>query len=205
MAIYRVTIFGHMETGEEWNTTWHVSKATGQAAVVSAAAVDAITTAWSGTNSPAGKLETYYSADLGVDGVRTDELDFSNKNVSQIIASLALVGVAADPLLPPNLAVGVSLRTDLPQKSGRGRNFLPSPVITTVAAQKIDTTVQTAIKNAWLAALNSMLADTCRVVIYNALNRTFQDVVSVDVGDVFDVQNRRRNQQTEVRVRSNLS
>jgi hypothetical protein len=142
---------------------------------------------------------------MGVDFVRVDELDNAGKNVSQIVTPLTLVGTSTDELLPPNVAVAASLRTDTPTKAGRGRNFLPSPVVTCVVDQKLDTTIQTAIKNAWLRALNSMNADDCRVVIWSRATSIPFDVVSVDVGDVFDVQNRRRNQQTEVRVRSNIT
>ncbi len=205
MAIYRVTFLGHMQTGEEWNTVWHVQAVTGQAAVVSATAADAMTAAWSGTTSPAGRLDAYYTADLGVDGVRVDELDGAGKNVSQFVTPLALVGTSTDELLPPNNAVAVSLRTDIPTKKGRGRNFLPSPVVTTVLSQLLTTAVQTAIKNAWLRALNHMLDNDFPVGIFHRDTVEWDQVVSLDVGDVFDTQNRRRNQQTETRVASNLS
>jgi hypothetical protein len=205
MAIYRVTIFGHMQTGEEWNTTWHVNKVSGEADQVATDGADAVTAAWSGVTSPTGRLDAYYSADLGVDGVRCDELDSSGLNVAQAVDTLALVGTSTDELLPPNVAVGVSLRTNSPTRFGRGRNFLPSPVVTTVLAQKLDTTVQTAIKNAWLRGLNHMSSASSPVVIFHRNNGGFDLVTAVDVGDVFDVQNDRRNQQVETRVRSALS
>lgn len=205
MTIYRVTIFGHMQTGEEWNTTWHVQATTGQGSTLATTAADAITAAWSGVTGPAGRLDAYYTADLGVDGVRVDELSLTGHNVEQHVVSLALVGTSTDELLPPNNAVAVSLRTNLPTKGGRGRNFLPSPVVTTVLNQLLDSTVQTAIKNAWLRALNHMLDNSFPVGIFHRNNVTWDEVVSTDVGDVFDTQERRRNQQTETRVRSNLS
>lgn len=205
MAIYRVTAFGHMVDGEEWNATWHINKVTGQAAVVSARAADAWTKMWSGTNSPVGNLEALYPASIGVDGVRCDELDDSGRNVSQVVTALALVGTSSDEALPASVAVAVSLRTDSPTKFGRGRFFLPSPVVTIMDSQKIASATVTTIKNAALAALNDMLDNACPVVIYHRNTTGFDQVVSVDVGDVPDVQNRRRNQTPETRVRSNLS
>jgi hypothetical protein len=206
MAIYRVTTFGHMQTGEQWNTTWHVQAVTGLGATIAATAADAVTEAWTGTSSPAGKLEDYYPASFGVDGVRVEELDGAGRhNVTQSIESLALVGVSTDELLPPNVAVAVSLRTDLPTKGGHGRNFLPGPVVTTVVNQLLDTAVQTALKNAWLRALNWMLDHAAPVGIFHRETVEWDQVVSVDVGDVFDEMTTRRNQLDEVRVRSNLS
>lgn len=206
MAIYRVTIEGHEQTGEQWNTTWHVQAVTGQGAVIAATAADAITAAWSGTTSPAGRLDAYYTADLGVDGVRVEELDGAGRhNVSQSIVPLTLVGTSTDELLPPNNAVAVSLRTDVPTKRGRGRNFLPGPVVTTVLAQVLDTAVQTAIKNAWLRGLNHMLDNAFPVGIFHRDTVEWDQVVTVDVGNVFDSMSSRRNSLDEIRVASNLS
>lgn len=205
MAIYRVTMEGHEETLEQWNTTWHVQAPTGQGATCATTAADAITAAWSGTSGPAGRLDAYYPALFGVDGVRVEELDSSGKNVTQDFVGLSLTGTSGDALLPPNVAVAISLRTALPTKAGRGRNFLPGPVVTTVAGQLLDSTVQTAIKNAWLRALNHMLDNSFPVGIYHRNTNGWDQVVSLDVGDVFDEMTTRRNQIDEVRVSSNLS
>lgn len=206
MTFYRGTIFGHMQADEEFNMTFHVRDVGGQAAAISADAATAVTEMWSGSHSPAGNLVTYYSADLGVDGVRIDELDSSGKNVAQATTGLALVGTSTDELLPPNVAVRISLRTDEPTKKGHGGFSLPSPVVTTSVAQKLDTTVQTAMKNAGLAFVNSLNAAGHQVVIYHHVRfeppDTGTDVTAVDVGDVFDSQRRRRNQIPETRVRS---
>jgi len=205
MAIYRVTIEGHMQTGEQWNNVWHVSGVTGAGSTVATTAADAITAAWSGTSSPTGRLDAYYNANLGVDAVRVEELDFLGRNVDQHIVTLALVGTSSDELLPPNSAVAVSLRTGIPTKAGRGRNFLASPVVTTVVNQLLATAVQTAIKNGWLRGLQHMKDNGFPVGIYHRPSNTWDEVITVDVGDVFDEMGTRRNQLDEVRVASNLS
>jgi len=204
MSIYRITFTGHMQTGETWETTWHVDVAGGQALDVANAAADAITAAWSGTTGPAGRLDAYYTADIGVDNVAAVELGSGNHGVDKKEASLALVGTSTDELLPPNCAVATSLRTNLPTKAGRGRNFLPSPVVTTVVNQLLATAVQTAIKNAWLRALTSMSDAGFPVGIFHRNTGGWDQVIGLDVGDVFDVQNRRRNQQEEIRVFSSV-
>lgn len=204
MSIYAITIKGHMQTGEEWNTTWHVDVAGGQALDVANAAADAITAAWSGTSGAAGRLDAYYTADLGVDSVAAVELGTDGHGVDKKVVPLALVGTSTDELLPPNNAVAVSLRTNLPTKGGRGRNFLPSVVVTAVVNQLLATAVQTAIKNAWLRALTSMSDAGFPVGIFHRVGGGWDQVISLDVGDVFDTQERRRNQQEEVRVASNV-
>lgn len=202
MSIYRITVTGHMQTGEQWDTTWHVDVAGGQALNVANAAADAITAAWSGTTGAAGKLEDYYTADLGVDSVQAVELGDGGHGVDKKVVDLALVGTSTDELLPPNCAVAISLRTNLPTKGGRGRNFLPSPVVTTVVNQLLATAVQTALKNAWLRALKHMSDAGFPVGIFHRSGGGWDQVISCDAGDVFDVQNRRRNQQEEIRVSS---
>jgi hypothetical protein len=205
MAFYRSTVFGHLENGETWNITLHLLDVGGVAATIAADVATAVTAMWSGTNSPAGNLHGIYKTTIGVDGVKVDELSALGKNVAQSITALSLVGTASDESLPPNVAIGVSLRTALPTKAGRGRFSLPSPVITTVVGQKIDTTVQTAVKNAALAYINSIRADGHTPVIYHRGFDAGDEVTQVDVGDIFDSQNPRRHQLIETRVRSNVT
>jgi len=205
MAFYRGTIFGHLEGGEIFNFTLHMRAVTGQAAVMSTDLASAVTAMWSGTNSPAGNLTALYAPEIGVDGVRVDELDSNGHNVSQGRDTLSLVGTGTGESLPPQNAVCVSLRTDLPTRGGRGRFYLPSPVVSTVLDQRLDSSAQTDIKNGALAMLNSLRSNTWTPVIYHRNANAADDIVSVDVGDVFDNQRRRRNQLVETRVSSNVT
>ena len=206
MAIYRNTFRGTLETGEEWNTTWHCSGVTGQAAVVNAAAVDAFTLMWNGSNTPAGNITGDIANEVTVDDVVTDELNDADRNVDQIVGTLGLAGTSSDASLPPHVAVAVSLRTLSPTKKGRGRFYLPPLVVTTVSAGLLASTPQTHCKNGALAALNHMASSSFPVVVFHRnTGGSFDLVTSVDVGNVFDVQSRRRNQIAEIRVRSNLS
>lgn len=194
-----------MVTGEQWDNVWHVQGLTGQGDTVATTAADAITAAWSGVTGPAGRLDAYYPATIGVDAVRVEELDGSGKNLDQHIVTLALVGTSGDEALPPNSAVAVSLRTGIPKRSGRGRNFLASPVVSTVISQLLDTAVQTALKNGWLRALQHMKDNDFPVGIFHRDTVEWDQVIGLDVGDVFDEMGTRRNQLDEVRVASNLS
>jgi len=204
MAFYRSTVFGHLEGGETFNFTMHHDAVTGLAAVIATAVADGVTLMWSGTNSPAGNITALYPAAIGVDGVRTDELDFNNRNVSQGVVGLSLVGTGTTEPLPPQNAIAVSLRTDLPTRAGRGRFYLPSPIVDTVVSQRLDSTAQTDVLNGALAMIQHVNGLGYQVVVYHRNSRSADTVTSIDVGDVFDNQRRRRNQLVETRVRHSV-
>jgi len=206
MAHYRGTVQGHLEGGEVFNFTMHFSAVTGQAAAMATDLADAVTLMWSGTNTPAGNITALYPAAIGVDGVVVDELSpATGVNVSQGRASLALVGTGTGEALPPQNAIVVSLRTNTPTRAGRGRFYLPSPVVSTVVDQRLDSSAQTDILNGALAMLNHMNGLSWQPEIYHRTTITGTDVVSLDVGDVFDNQRRRRNKLVETRVRHDLA
>lgn len=205
MAFYRGTVKGHLEGGEIFNFTMHFSGVTGQAATGATDLADAVTLMWNGTNTPAGNITALYPAAIGVDSVVMDELDSSGHNVSQGREALALVGTGTDEPLPPQNAVVVSLRTDVPTRAGRGRFFLPSPVVTTVLDQRLDSAAQGDILHGALAMLNHMNGGTLNPVVYHRFDPTVTPIVSIDVGDVFDTQRRRRNKLVETRVSATLT
>jgi hypothetical protein len=205
MAFYRGTVKGHLEGGEIFNFTMHFSAPIDQAATGAAELADAVTLMWNGTNSPAGNITALYPAAIGVDSVVMDELNDSGRNVSQGRTPLALVGTGTDEPLPPQCAMVVSLRSNTPTRSGRGRFYLPSPVVTTVIDQRLDSAAQTDVLNGALAMLNHMAGLDFTPVIYHRFDPTVTEVVSIDVGDVFDTQRRRRNKLVETRVSHNLS
>ena len=205
MAFYRITFVGQLETGEEYNMTLHASGVTGQAATVNALAIDAITLMWSGTNTPAGNIEADMATGITVDAVITDELDGAGRNTSQVVGSLSLAGTSTDASLPPHVAEAVSLRTLKATRAGRGRFYLPPVVVTDVDAGLLASAAQVRIKNGALAMLQHFKDNSFPIAVYHKGFLTLDTVTAVDVGNVFDVQSRRRNQLDETRVRSNLA
>lgn len=206
MAHYRGTVQGHLEGGEVFNFTMHFSAVTGQAAAMATDLADAVTLMWSGTNTPAGNITALYPAAIGVDGVVVDELSpATGVNVSQGRASLSLVGTGTGEALPPQNAIVVSLRTNTPTRAGRGRFYLPSPVVSTVVDQRLDSSAQGDVLNGALAMLNHMNGLSWQPEVYHRTTITGTDIVSIDVGDVFDNQRRRRNKLVETRVRHDLA
>jgi hypothetical protein len=205
MAIYRGTVQGHLEGGEIWNITIHFSAPIDQAAAGATELADAVTLMWSGTNTPAGNITALYPAAIGVDRVVMNELDSAGHNVSQGVATLALVGTGTDEPLPPQCAVVVSTRSLLPTRAGRGRFYLPSPVVTTVIDQRLDSAAQDDILHGAQAMLNHMRGLDFTPIVHHRFDPTVTEIVSIDVGDVFDTQRRRRNKLVETRVSANLT
>lgn len=205
MAFYRGTVKGHLEGGEIFNFTMHFSGTTGQAATMASELADAVTLLWSGTNSPAGNITALYPTAIGVDSVVVDELSSAGLNVQQGRETLALTGTGTDEPLPPQNSVVVSLRSNTPTRAGRGRFYLPSPVVTTVIDQRLDSAAQDDILNGALAMLNHMKGLGATPVVYHRGSSTVTPVVSIDVGDVFDTQRRRRNKLVETRVSATLT
>lgn len=204
MAFYRGTVSGHLEGGETFDITIHFKAVIDQAAVMATDLADAVTLMWSGTNTPAGNITALYAPAIGVDRVKVDELSSSGTNVSQGLATLALVGTGTGEPLPPQCSILVSTRTDNPSKSGHGRFYLPSPVVSTVVDQRVDSAAQTDVLNGALAMLQHMAGLGFTPTVYHRGQNQSDDITFIDVPDVFATQRRRRKQLVPVRVQHNL-
>ena len=111
-----------------------------------------------------------------------------------------LPGVATGNSLPNDVALVVSLRTNLANRRGRGRFYLPSLVATTLtAAGRLDPTAQQNIVDSLANAWNGYTG-VGDPVVYSRTQRTIEDVISFDVGDLFDTQRRRENKVSQSRI-----
>lgn len=106
--------------------------------------------------------------------------------------------------MPTEVALVASLRTDLPGRRRRGRVYLPALAVSVDAAGRVaGDTGQMATE---VAALLAQVGQTIRTntgavnvfpVVASTVGGFLTEVTSVAVGNVFDVQRRRRNQQRE--------
>jgi hypothetical protein len=199
VAIYRLKTFGHQQAGTAWSFTMHTTAGPGEAASIVSTLADAISLAWTGPPTPGSSLQQLYNTGAGVDGVRVDELDSLGKNVAAAIQDLTLAGTSSDESLPPQVAMVVSERSATPTRSGRGRIFLPAPVVTESVGQRILSAAKGEVLNAMLAAFGLLNDAGLGAVLVARDHFTVTPVISLDVGDVFDTQRRRRNKLFEVR------
>jgi hypothetical protein len=82
--------------------------------------------------------------------------------------------------------------------------YMPVMTVTQVVAGRLVVADQTRIATAAQKALQSLATAGYIPIIYHRTTRTFDPIVSVDVGDVWDTQRRRRDKLIETRVRLNL-
>ena len=113
-----------------------------------------------------------------------------------------VVTPAGTYIAPPQLAICVTLTTDVERgRAHSGRYYLPPNINTVDASGRIDhsKTQAMATRHAqFIADLGALGNNSHRVRIMSALDGTQNDVTGVKVGDVFDTQQRRRRQIAEV-------
>lgn len=206
MAFYRISVHGHILTDlERFIWTWHVQDAGGLADTIAADAATAVTLMWNGPPTPASSILQLVPVTTAPDEVVVDELDGAGKNVAQGAQTLALVGTNVTESMPPNVTVAVSTRTALPTRRGRGRFFLPPFGVGTDVGGLLTATARGQIAAAVKAALDSLNANGHQPVIYHRDLNSGTPITAIDVGNVFDQQERRRDKITEVRTRLNLA
>jgi len=205
VAIFRLKTFGHQQAGTAWSFTMHTTGATGESATIAPILADAVTLLWQGPPTPGSSLQQLYNTGAGVDGVRVDELDSAGKNVATAQTNLTLAGTSSEESLPPQIAMVVSERTATPTRGGRGRIFLPAPIVTESVGQRILSASKTEVLNAALLMFSHLEDAGLGCVLVARDHLTVTPVISLDVGDVFDTQRRRRNKLFEVRSAGTIS
>ena len=199
MALYQHKFSGICATGEDWSFSWW-SNSTGDLATLQGQAVTWITNFW---NGPAGAngYKTMVTAGVVCNMVRTSLITLATGLQTQLAETpVTLPGIATGNALPADVAVVVSLRTTLANRSGRGRFYLPQPAATVCTTLgKLGTTAQgflaDNLANAWTAY--SSFGDP---VVYSRTGRSTQSITSFNVGDQFDTQRRRENKVAQVRT-----
>ncbi|MGH2610208.1 MAG: hypothetical protein ACRDHF_14095, partial [Tepidiformaceae bacterium] len=133
MTLYLHRFSGHTAAGETLMFTWHADSLR-TLADASDAAVAWVGALWAGATAGIGFGDHVPTA-AGIDGVSTVSLDpATGLQINRLDAVADLPGMSVDNTLPSDVALVVSLRTALARGSGRGRFYLPSPVVTDVDA-----------------------------------------------------------------------
>lgn len=194
MPLYQHQYVGHTATGETWNFSWWADSTLG----IEAEADAAVT--WGSTFWLNG-YDALTPASVGIDGVNVREITpATGLQIRLAERALELPGVAVGSALPADCAVVVSLRTDLANRRGRGRFYLPQPAVGTVTADGRIT--QTAV-DAIIAVLGTAFTEYAALgnpVVYSRTNRQFTTITRMVVGDLFDTQRRRENKTLESRT-----
>lgn len=112
----------------------------------------------------------------------------------------AVPGTSASQNLPTEVALVMSLKTQSASRSGRGRMYLPAPCRDALTdAGRVTSGVADGVAAAAQAYLNGDNTTGLYSVVASFVHGDIRQVLSVNVGDVYDVQRRRRNRIAEVR------
>lgn len=204
MALYKHTFTGICAAGDGFSYSWHANSIR-DIGTAHGAAIVWNQGLWNGASAGNG-YKDHVTAGVSMANVKTAQLDvltgkqLAVRNTGQVIA-----GVAAGDALPADVSLVISLRTDFPQRSGRGRFYLPQPAASQVTGtgrvqSDLVNDLSASLAAAW-AAYNTAVD---RPVLYSPTFRLTRNLTSFNIGDLFDTQRRRENKVTEVRISTNM-
>lgn len=200
MTLFLHKFIGKCAAGDQFNYGWH---ATSIRSIddAHAAAIVWNQTLWNGATAGNG-YKDHTTADVSMLSVITVERNTADgKQLARRQTGQVIAGVAAGNALPADVALICSLRTQLPQRTGRGRFFLPQPAASVLtatgrASADFQNDTDAALAAAW-AAYNSGVD---RPVIYSTTFRVLRPVTSYDIPDVFGCQSARENELLALRI-----
>lgn len=200
MTFYRHEARGLSSTAEIFVYGIHTSKVGGVIGDAHAAWIAANTKMWGGTAPPGDSIKQIFNPGYSVvQHVTTEMHPVTGLNVAQLVTQAGLAGTGVGESMPPQIAICVSLRTALPTKSGRGRFFLPAPIVAVNIGQRMSGPTQDAITKAAGLMLSAMKAAGYPAHILHRKTMTSDAVTTYDVGNVWDTMRTRRDKLIEVR------
>lgn len=162
-----------------------------------------LTQAYSGTN-----VGSNLSANTIYTDVKLYDLDPATGRAASVVQSTFNASAAgnAGTTMPTEVALAVTLETGAPGRSNRGRIFLGGFGVGAVdpLTGRLKPTEHFAFAQAFGAFLafsrdQTADVDAYRPVVYSRVKATARPITRVTIGNVFDVQRRRRNGLIEVR------
>lgn len=204
MALYQHRFQGHCAAGDLFIYSWWAND-TRDIDAAHGAAVDWNALLWAGPGGVFG-LGDMVTANVGIDLVITGMIDQATGTQQQRRETpQSLDGVAVGNPLPADVALVVSLRTQLANRRGRGRFYLPQPAVNQVTATgRVVPASVTGLVAALQAAWVGYNQASSRPVVYSRTGRSIQNITSYDVGDLFDTQRRRENALIQVRTADDM-
>lgn len=199
MALYQHRFQGVLPAGDVFVFSWW-SESSVSIDSAQGTATTWATNFWNGISAgPA--FRTLITAGVVLQRISTGEITMATGQQQQLRQTdVTLPGTAAGNALPGDVAITVSLRTALANRSGRGRFYLPQPAASTLAATGIiATAAQTTVADAAAAAW-AVSNTTISPVVYSRTKRATTRITTFNVGNLFDTQRRRENALTEVRT-----
>ena len=197
--LLRISLLGTLPTGEEWtvNPVWGLGDfdvPTTPAGVQTVASAIANVTPTAAVSATWGPLTSMI-------GVRVEARKYNGELQNQAEATRAAPFNGTSTLAHPlQVAAVQSLRTALPGASGRGRLYWPATGMSLQQSNSRPTPAAVANLLAayvtFLGGINTAIRatyPTSKLVVWSRKNLNAQNVTSTQMGDVMDVQRRRRD------------
>jgi hypothetical protein len=206
MSYCRVSILGAAPGGEVWSINPVIDPTFEFPGSVDQTALDAAANAIAALN-PGSQLLNFMSSSLSITGARVEVRDDSTDDliaISTQIRPTALAGTGT-PLRGASTALVISLRTNTPGGSGRGRLYWPGVGASVDAGLRFqNSNTLTALNDmaTYLHAMESALATAFPTIGFDLAVRsrtthTTPHVNKLQVGNVPDTQRRRRDKMVE--------
>lgn len=200
MPLYQHRFIGNLASGDTFSFSWWSETSL----TIDSSHGNAITWAenlWNGQDTLPG-YGAYCSADVSIQRITTGEISLDTGQQQTLRESnVNIPGTSESSALPADVAIVVSLRSPVANRTGRGRFYLPQPTTNALTAVgRLDETAQQAIVDALLAAWTQANAAGESPVIYSRTQRATREITAFNVGDLFDTQRRRENALNESRV-----
>ena len=200
MPLYQHRFIGNLASGDQFSFSWWSDNSL----TIDSSHGNAIAwaeTLWNGQDTLPG-YATLCSADVSIQRITTGEISpLTGQQQTLRESNVNIPGTSESSALPADVAIVVSLRSPVANRTGRGRFYLPQPTTDALTAVgRLDETAQDTIVDALLAAWTQANAAGENPVIYSRTQRATREINSFNVGDLFDTQRRRENALTENRV-----
>lgn len=204
MPLYQHRFIGNLASGDTFSFSWWSDNSL----TIDSSHGNAITwaeTLWNGQDTLPG-YATLCSADVSIQRITTGEISpLTGQQQTLRESNVDIAGTSEANALPADVAIVVSLRSPVANRTGRGRFYLPQPTTNALTAVgRLDETAQSTIVDALTAAWTQANAAGENPVIYSRTQRATREITSFNVGDLFDTQRRRENALTENRVSASM-
>lgn len=200
MSVFRHRFVGKCAAGDTFVYQWY-AESIRTIAQAQLAAVAWNAAVWNGATAGNG-YKDHVTADVSMLTVITAEIAASTgKQLQRAETAQVIAGVAAGNSLSADCCMVVSLRSSLPQRTGRGRFYMPQPAALNLTTQgRITADMTNDILAALTAAWGAYDTGIDRPVIYSPTFRLTRPIISFDIPDLFTTQRRRENKVTQTRV-----
>lgn len=169
-----------------------------------------IANSWAVNMLTAG-FRSVFSTEVHWTKVKWASIDLSTGDITETAEqSLTIDGTGSTTTMPYEVAICVSLRTATAGPRGRGRMFLPCPWVSIAAGGGVFNTSQIGTIVTGLASAFDLIASSSSrpVVLSQSLlgpGLVARPIIRFDVGNVPDVQRRRRRSLVEARQSSTIN